>query len=195
MLDKTVANTIACSIVSTRLDYCNSLVYRTSKGNIQRLQWVQNTLARVICGTKKRDHIKPVLRDLHWLPVPQRIEYKVALITHKVLSTGQPEYLRSLIKEYVPTRRLHSEGQRLLSKPSGMTSVLASHSFTCASETVWNNLPEIVRKTDNVVSFKKKLKTHLLRVSIGDKTLPYPAPAPAILIRKLLRQMVLYKCN
>ena len=121
----------------------------------------RDIINRVVCGTKKRDHIKPVLRDLHWFLVPQRMEYKVALITHKVLSTGQPEYLRSLIKKYVPTQRLRSEGQRLLSKPSGITSVLASHSFTCASETVWNNLPDIVRKTDNVVSFKKKLKTHL----------------------------------
>jgi len=66
MLDKTVANTIACSIVSTRLDYCNSLLYGTSKSNIQRLQRIQNTLAHVVCGTKKRDHIKPVLHDLHW---------------------------------------------------------------------------------------------------------------------------------
>jgi len=144
MLGRTVANTRACSIVSTRLDYCNSLLYGTSKFNIQRLQRIQNTLARVVCGTKKRDHIKPVLRALHWLLVPQRIEYKVALITHKVLSTGQPEYLRSLVKEYVPTRCLRSEGLRLLAKPSGMTSVLAERSFSFASETVWNNLPDIV---------------------------------------------------
>jgi hypothetical protein len=161
MLDKTVANTIACSIVSTRLDYCNSLLYGTSTGNLQRLQRVQNTLARVVSGTRKRDHIKPVLKDLHWLPVAQRIEYKVALITHKVLSTGQPQYLRSLVKEYHPTRQLRSEGQRLLAKPSGLTSALASHSFTRASETVWNKLPESVRKIEDSVSFKKRLKTHL----------------------------------
>ena len=161
MLDKSVANTIACSIVSTRLDYCNSLLYGASSHNIQRLQRVQNTLARVVSGTKKRDHIKPVLRDLHWLPVPRRIEYKIALITHKVLGTGQPEYLHKLIQEYKPTRHLRSEGQRLLAKPSGFKSVLASRSFSCASETIWNSLPELVRKTESVNNFKKKLKTHL----------------------------------
>jgi len=161
LLDKSVANTMACSIVSTRLDYCNSLLYETSKGNIQRLQRIQNALARVVCGTRKRDHIKPVLRDLHWLPVPQRIEYKVALITHKVLSTDQPQYLRSLVKEYVPTRQLRSEGQRLLAKPSGLTSAFASRCFTRATETVWNSLPDVIRKAENLGTFKKKLKTHL----------------------------------
>jgi len=118
MLDKTVANTMACSIVSTRLDYCNSLLYGTSASNIQRLQQVQNTFARVVSGTKRREHITPVLRDLHWLPVTQRIQYKVALITHKVLSTSQPPYLHNLVKESSPTRQLRSEGQRLLTKPT-----------------------------------------------------------------------------
>ena len=163
MLDKTVANTVACSIVSTRLDYCNSLLFGTSTRNLQRLQRVQNALARVVSGTRRRDHISPVLRELHWLPVPLRIEYKVALITHKVLSTGQPLYLRNLVTEYKPTRQLRSEGQRLLAKPSGPTSALGRRAFTCASETVWNKLPEDVRKTDELTIFKSKLKTHLFR--------------------------------
>ena len=163
MLNRTVANTVACSIVSTRLDYCNSVLYGASAQNIQRLQRVQNSLARVVSGTKKREHIKPVLRDLHWLPVPQRIEYKVALITHKVLSTGQPHYLKSLVNEYKPVRQLRSEGQRLLSKPTGLLSSLASRSFTRASETVWNSLPELLRKTENTHCFKKQLKTHLFK--------------------------------
>ena len=61
MLDRTVANTVACSIVSTRLDYCNSLLYGASSKNIQRLHWVQNALARVVSGTRRRDNIKPIL--------------------------------------------------------------------------------------------------------------------------------------
>ena len=137
MLDKKVANTVACSIVSTRLDYCNSLLYGTSVKNVQRLQRIQNSLARVVSGTKKRDHIRPVLKDLHWLPVAQRIDYKIALLTHKILSTGQPVYLHSLIYEYKPARPLISEGQRLLSRPSGLRSALAGRSFTRASEGVY----------------------------------------------------------
>ena len=103
MLDRKVANTIACSIVSTKLDYCNSLLYGTSAKNIGKLQRVQSSLARVVAGTKRCEHIKPVLKDLHWLPVQQRVEYKVALITHKALATSQPRYLAELVTPYKPT--------------------------------------------------------------------------------------------
>ena len=75
VLDRSVANTIACSIVTSRLDYCNSLLYGTSVANTAKLQRVQNTLARIITGAKRKDHITPVLHDLHWLPVKKRIEY------------------------------------------------------------------------------------------------------------------------
>ena len=88
VIDRKVANAVACSIVSTRLDYHNSVLYGASAQNIQRLKRVQNSLAQVVSGTEKQEHIKPVLQDLHWLPVPQRIEYNVALITHKVLNNN-----------------------------------------------------------------------------------------------------------
>lgn len=161
MLDNKVANAVACSIVSTRLDYCNSLLYGTSVRNVQRLQRIQNSLARVVSCAKKRDHIRPVLKDLHWLPVVQRIDYKVALLTHKILSTNQPAYLRSLINVYNPTRNLRSQGQRFLVKPSGLRSALAGRSFTRASEEIWNKLPDSIRKIETTVCFKKNLKTHL----------------------------------
>jgi hypothetical protein len=161
MLDRTVANTVACSIVSTRLDYCNSLLYGTSAKNIQKLQRVQNALARVVSGARKFDHIKPILRELHWLPVAQRVQYKVALITHKVLNTGQPHYLNSLMTEYKPTRQLRSENKRQLSKPSGLTSTAGLRTFTRASEAVWNKLPEDIRISADFRSFKCKLKTFI----------------------------------
>ena len=74
VLDRSVANIIACSIVISRLDYCNSLLYGTSGANIAKLQRVQNTLARIVTSAKRKDHITPVLHDLHWLPVKKRIE-------------------------------------------------------------------------------------------------------------------------
>lgn len=161
MLDRTVANTVACSIVSTRLDYCNSLLHRTSSKNLQRLQRVQNTLARVVTGTRKYDHIKPVLRELHWLPVAQRVQYKVALITHKVLNSSQPRYLNDLITEYHPVRQLRSENKRQLTKPTGLFSAAGQRTYTRASEEVWNELPDHLRMSHDVKYFKAKLKTHL----------------------------------
>ena len=91
VLDRSVANTIACSIVTSRLDYCNSLLYGTLAANIVKLQRVQNTLARIVTCAKRKDHITPVLHYLHWLSVKKRIEYKVALITHKVLQHRQAQ--------------------------------------------------------------------------------------------------------
>ena len=64
---------MACSMVGARLDYCNSILYGTSAGNLGRIQRVINTLARVVSGARKRDHITPVLADLHWLPIASRI--------------------------------------------------------------------------------------------------------------------------
>ena len=78
---------LANALVSSRLDYCNSLLFGISKLNILRLQRLQNCLARAITKTSKFEHITPVLTNLHWLPVKQRNDFKIALIVHKVLHT------------------------------------------------------------------------------------------------------------
>jgi len=69
-------------MVAERLDYCNAVLYGSSSMNIDKLQRVQNTLARMVSKTHRRDHITLVLADLHWLPVCYRIEYKIALLTY-----------------------------------------------------------------------------------------------------------------
>ena len=162
-LDKTVANTVACSIVTSRLDYCNSLLYNTSAANIKKLQRVQNSLARVVAGTKRRDHISPVLQELHWLPIEQRIKYKIALITHRAFHEQQPPYLAEIAVKHQPSRNLRSGTQNRLAKPKEIFTSLGSQSFTHAAETEWNKLPDELRKTESTISFKKKLKTTLFK--------------------------------
>ena len=66
-----------------------------------KLQRVQNSLARAITNTSKYEHITPVLKYLHWLPVQQRISFKLELIVYKTVNSGQPQYLKS-----VPISRL-----------------------------------------------------------------------------------------
>ena len=85
---------IPCALVNSRLDYANAVLYGTSAANIAKLQLVQNALARVVTLKKRTVHIRPVLKDLHWLPINYRIDYKVASLVHKVRSTGSPAYLR-----------------------------------------------------------------------------------------------------
>ena len=103
-----VAKSIAVAAISSRLDYCNSLLYLTSKGNIHKLQMIQNSAARVVTRSKRFHSITPILKDLHWLPVSYRITYKIALLTFKIITTGQPVYLRELIRPQEPVLYLRS---------------------------------------------------------------------------------------
>ena len=144
VLDRSVANTIACSIVTSRLDYCNSLLYGTSAANIAKLQHVQNTLARIVTGATRKDHITLVLHDLHWLPVKKRIAYKVALITHKVLHR-QPQYLAQLVDVYQPPRQLRSSSQHLVRRSTVCRTKLGERSFSNAAAATWNSLLEQLR--------------------------------------------------
>jgi predicted DsbA family dithiol-disulfide isomerase len=98
-----VAITVACSIVSSRLDYCNALYAGISAKNFDKLQRVQNTIARVILRLRKYDHITPALVQLHWLPIRQRVTFKLIC-----LHTQQPAYLHELINRYQPARQLRS---------------------------------------------------------------------------------------
>ena len=73
--------------------------------------WVQNALARVVSGRRKFDHISPVLRQLHLLPVKERIDFKIAHLTFKAKLTGQPSYISDLLHPYQPVRSLRSSIQ------------------------------------------------------------------------------------
>ena len=111
-----MAKTVACSLIGSRIDYCNSLLAGMPEYNFVKLQRVQNTLARVVLKVRKFDHIAPALKELHWLPVKHRVTFKIATLTFKTLKFGQPTYLRDLINTYEPTRTLRSSSQQLLSK-------------------------------------------------------------------------------
>ena len=163
--------TVACSIVTAKLDYCNSLLYGTSNANITKLQQVQNSLARLVTRTRKYDHISPVLAKLHWLPVSSRITYKIATLTSKVLTSNQPAYLSSTIHLRQPPRKLRSAEHYRLSETDirKFPSDFSRRGFSNSAPTVWNNLPTNV--TDSFRShniFCKLLKTHLYRNVYGN---------------------------
>ena len=93
LLPLSTATALANSLVSSKLDYCNSLYSGISQTNLNKLQRIQNSLARVITNTSKYQHITPTLKKLHWLPIKQRIDYKICLLTYKTLTNQQPTYL------------------------------------------------------------------------------------------------------
>ena len=147
--------------MSSQLDYCNSLYYGLPSSSLNRLQRVQNALARVVCPSIRRnDHIKPTLRKLHWLPISSRITFKIAILTFKTLHFQQPTYLLDLLSPYNPTRTLRSSNQNLLSVPD-IRSSTGRRSFYFAAPTVWNSLPLNLRNADSLSSFHANLKTFL----------------------------------
>jgi hypothetical protein len=158
------ANMIASAIVGSRLDYCNSLYYGMSDININKLQRVQNSLARVVVGLRRSEHITPVLADLHWLPIRARITFKIAKMVFKVRSTGRPTYLASMLQQYQPTRHLRSSGRNTLVVPSTTTSY-GDRSFNHSAAVTWNSLPESVRNVDTLPTFHSRLKTFLYQQS------------------------------
>ena len=92
----------------SRLDHCNSLFYGLPVYLIQRLQYVMNAAAKVIICKQKLDHVTPLLIELNWLLVRQRIIFKISLYIFKALHLAAPTYLTELISRYVPRRALRS---------------------------------------------------------------------------------------
>ena len=152
-IDSQTLKTIACAIVGAKLDYCNSILHGISVGNLNRLQRVQNMLARVVTGTKKFDHITPILKDLHWLPMARRIDFKLATIVFNVRKSKQPEYLSALVIDYEQSRSLRSENKRFIYTPRTNTK-LAGRRFSSAAPAIWNNLPCDIRTCEDLGTFK-----------------------------------------
>ena len=153
-----------CAIVSSRLDYCNSVLAGMSSANLDRLQRVQNTLARVVTETRRRDHITPVLVELHWLPVQARITFKVATMVYKIRETRQPTYLSELIADYIPSRILRSFSANRFAFHTCHSST-GARSFRHIAAAVWNGLPVDIRLSNSLETFRGHLKKHLFKLS------------------------------
>jgi len=165
-LTNEMAQTVACAVVHSRLDYYNSLYVRMSDTNFAKLQRVQNSLARTVTSTRKHDHITPVLNWLHWLPVRQRVMHKTAMLTYKSLNIGQPEHLLVLLSDYTPSRQLRSSDHQLLSQPTDNT-VFASRAFSSTAPRIWNSLPITIQTASTTNTFRRHLKTHLFSGNIA----------------------------
>ena len=111
LLPRQTRERVVNALVTSRLDYCNSLLYGTIDKNFVKLQRIQNTAARLITHVPKYD-ITPVLKELHWLPVRERVCFKIMLLVHRAVNFRGPVYLRDLI--YMLTSSLRSAGTKQL---------------------------------------------------------------------------------
>jgi len=157
-LDTHTASLIAHALVSSRLDYANSVLYGAPSYTVTKLQRIQNTLARIVLHSNRFSHSNTLLHQLHWLPVHSRIRFKLATITYNSLSTSSPDYLATLISRYQPARSLRSADLQLLNLPASKTK-FGSRAFRCAAPSIWNAIPLTVRNSQSITSFKNHLKT------------------------------------
>ena len=133
---------------------------------IGKLQSIQNAAARLLTGTRKYDHITPVLRELHWLPITSRIQYKVTLLVYKTLHGPAPQYLQDLIQYRSARPGLRSAGI-LLNVPMTRSVTYGDRAFCSIGPTWWNSLPSELKTSPSVDSFKRNLKTHLFKLAYG----------------------------
>ena len=146
-------------LIISHIDYCNSLFYGLPKCDIKKLQRIQNMAAKLILKKRKFDSVTVCLKELHWLPVSLRIEFKILTMVWKCLNDQAPSYLKELLQEKHISRTLRSNIQRNLVIPRTKCKTFAERSFSVSGPTLWNKLPTDIQHSHTFDQFKSKLKT------------------------------------
>jgi hypothetical protein len=165
-LNEKCLRTLVQALVISRIDYCNSVLYGLPASTLQPLTTVLHCAAKLIKNLNARDHITPTLRELHWLPIQARINFKICLLMYRIYTHTSPSYLSSLVTlcSSIQSRRgLRSSSQgdfvvtRSLKK-------LGNRAFALAGPAEWNKLPDFIRKSSTLSIFKTNLKTYLFKI-------------------------------
>ena len=155
--------TATCQIVHwlSQDYYFNSFLQGLPKYQLARLQRVQNAAARIIACIPRHEHISEIRMQLHWLPIQQRIIYKILLLTILVVHGKAPEYLFELLVLHKPSRALRSADQPIFTQPQSFTNKFGNRAFVIAAPKLWNYIPTSLRDIHDPNIFKRSLKTYL----------------------------------
>lgn len=152
---------IVQGLILSHLDYGNALYLGAPQSTVHKLQIIQNCAARTLLQIPRRHSIKPGLKNLHWLPVKERIQFKALCIAHKALWNTGPDICHSLISPHQPPRQLRSAAALLARVPKIKRARCGGRSFSYNSAKLWNSLSLPLRAEPNLLSFCKLLKTFL----------------------------------
>ena len=156
--------TLVSTFVLSRIDYCNSLLFGSIHDVTSHLQRIQNYAARVILCLPKSSSITTHLISLHWLPVNVRSTYKIACLCHHCHSSTAPSFVADMLhRKPLHTRNTRSSSYTmlLLNRPAHSKATLGDRSFSFASSSVWNSIPNDVRCVPSLSSSKSCLKTYM----------------------------------
>ena len=159
-IDKDTCHKAVRSLITSRLDYCNSLLNNTTSQNLNRLQILQNKAARLIHRMPKFTTTSPLIQDLHWLRIPQRIQFKTITLAYKSLNNQTPHYITELLHVRESRYNFRSSCRIILEVPR-INMRAGDQSFSVAAPKLWNALPNKIASADSIASLKKQLKTHL----------------------------------
>ena len=159
-LTSTATATLVSAFVLSRIDYCTSLLFGSTHDVTSHLLRIQNYAARVILCLPKSSSITTHLKSLHWLPVKVRSTYKIDCLCYHCHSSTAPSYVDMLHKKPSHTRS-SSYTMPLLNRPAHSKATLGDRSFSFASSSVWNSIPNDVKGSPSLSSFKSRLKTFL----------------------------------
>ena len=143
------------------------MLYGLSDSLTKRLRNLQNSAARLVTRTRLNEHITPILRDLYWLPVYQRTQFKILVITFKIVHGQAPLYLSSLLTRWSPRKSTRQAAEIRFIEPEFRRDYCSEYyggrSFSVAASRLWNKLPNSIRTKPTIESFKSALKTNLFR--------------------------------
>lgn len=168
-IDNHVCKRAVHALILSRVDYCNSLLAEAPQFLLHKLQKIQNRAARVVLRPRvKRGvivHCSPLLQELSWLPIRPRIMFKICVLVYKCLHGSAPGYLSELLQHHTRDSRLRQPTENELNVPRVLRKVGAT-SFSVAGPVYWNTLPEEIRRADDLLSFRRALKTFLWRTHV-----------------------------
>ena len=144
----TTTATLVSAFVFSRIDYCNSLLFGSTHDVTSNLQQIQKYAARVILRLPKSSSITTHLKSLHWLPVKVMSTYKIASLCYHCHSSTAPLYVTDMLhRKTLHTRNTRSKSYTMphLNRPAHIKATLVDHSFSSASSSVWNSIPNDVR--------------------------------------------------